>query len=347
MKTKKMVIFLISLIMLLGMAGLMANGQQDATAGEDSGEAVVYNFKFAHSQPDTSPRHKSMELFKEQLEARTDGRIKVELFPNGILGSEAEVMDMVKGNSLQGTRGSQFIKANPKYNIYNMPFLFNSTDEFEYVLASDFEKKIADGAIANGFYIPATGIAGGYRQITNNVRPIETPEDLQGLIMRTPPLDPQIRAMEALDANPQQIPYKETYMALKTGVADGQENPPSNIVEMKFYEVQKYLSVVDYMLNADCLFISNAWFETLPADLQKIFNEVSVETMQYSNDIWLSSEADYLNILRQECEVNFVSDENRAKFQEMVQPAWDFFIDRNDFTRQDKEEIEAILSEIR
>jgi tripartite ATP-independent transporter DctP family solute receptor len=346
MKAKKLVCVLVVLMMLVASAGLLAEGQKDS-AQEGAGGDSVYNFRFAHSQPNTSPRHKSMEFFKKELEARSDGRITVELFPNGVLGTEAAVMDMVKANSVQGTRGSQFVKANPKYNIYNMPFLFNSTDEFEAVLASDFEKKLADGAKANGFYIPATGIAGGYRQITNNVRPIESPADIKGLVMRTPPLDPQIRAMKALGANPQQIPYKETYMALKTGVVDGQENPASNIVEMKFYEVQKYLSVVDYMLNADCLFVSHSWYQSLPSDLQQIFDEVSVETMQYSNDVWLSSESDYLETLKEKCEVNFVNNDNRMKFREMVAPSWGFFIERNDFTRQDKQELEEFLAGIR
>ena len=215
---------------------------------EAAPDDTVYVYKFAHSMSEATPRHQSMLYFKEEIEARTDGRIQVEIYPNGTMGSEAELMDMVKINAIQGTCGSQFEKANPQYLIYNMPFMFDSAEEFQYVLDSDFEKHIAEGAIANGYYIPATGIAGGYRQFTNNVRPITSPEDIVGLKMRTPPLAPIIKTMEALQANPTQVAYTETYMALKTGVVDGQENPPSNIVDMKFYEVQKYLSIVNYMI---------------------------------------------------------------------------------------------------
>ena len=99
------------------------------------------------------------------------------------------------------------------------------------------------GALENGFYIPATGVAGGMRNLTNSVRPIKTVDDIKGLKMRTPPIDVTIRTFKAIGANPQEVPYTETYMALKTGVVDGQENPFSNIVDMKFYEAQKYLSL--------------------------------------------------------------------------------------------------------
>jgi len=90
--------------------------------------AADFNFKFAHGQPATSVRHKSMELFKDKLENASNGRIKVELFAAGALGNEAELTDMVKIGTVQGTRGGAFAKANKKFLIYTLPFLFNDTD---------------------------------------------------------------------------------------------------------------------------------------------------------------------------------------------------------------------------
>ncbi len=90
--------------------------------------AADFNFKFAHSQPATSVRHKSMELFKDRLEKTTNDRIKVELFAASTLGNEGEVMDMVKMGTVQGTRGGAFAKANKKFLIYTLPFLFENTN---------------------------------------------------------------------------------------------------------------------------------------------------------------------------------------------------------------------------
>ena len=320
-------------------------------AGEDADTEVVddtvYVYKFAHSMAEDTPRHQSMLYFKEQIEEKTNGRIMVEIYPNGTMGNEAELMDMVKINAIQGTSGSQFAKANPQYLIYNMPFMFESAEEFQFILDSEFETMLADGAIENGYYIPTTGIAGGFRQITNNVRPITSVEDIEGLKIRTPPLDPIIKAMTALKANPTQIAYSETYMALKTGVAEGQENPPSNIVEKKFYEVQEYMSIVNYIISPECFFTSYEWYASLPEDLQVIFDEVAKETMQLRTDTWLASEDEKIEIIGENCEINTVSPEELERFRELCVPVWDEFVAEGSFSQEDLDAIQALLEEYR
>ncbi len=335
-----------SIIMLLLFTTIcafgFAQGQEEGAA-----EEKTYVFKFAHSMSEQSVRHQSMELFKKELEEKTNGRIKVEIYANGVLGSESEVIDMVKTNNVQGARGSQFEKANPKYMIYNIPFVFNSADEFKYILHSDFEEAIAKDAQKNGYYIPATGIAGGFRQFTNNVRPINTPDDIKGLKMRVPPLEPVLKAMDALSANPQQVPYKETYMALKTGVVDGQENPFSNTYDMNFDEVQKYLSIGNYIICPDCLFVSNTWYQALPDDLKTIFNEVSKEAMDWSTENWLASEEPIAKELEQNLITNVISDENLQLFRDKMGPVYDYFINKGDFTQADLDDLNSRLEEYR
>ena len=109
---------------------------------------------------------------------------------------------------------------------------------------------------------------GGSRQITNNIRPVRTPADMKGLKIRTPPLESIIKAMEALGASAVSIPYGDTYMALKTNVADGQENPLANIGDMKFQEVQKYMTMIDYQFHPEPFDVNLDFFNSLPVDLQ-------------------------------------------------------------------------------
>ena len=123
-----------------------------------------------------------------------------------------------------------------------------------------------------------------------------------------------------LGANPQQVAYTETYMALKSGVVDAQENPFSNTVDMKFYEVQKYLSVVNWQLHPDPFYVNPAWYNSLPDDLKAIFDSVAESTMIYSDTIWLNSEKDYFYFLRDQLEVNELTPEATAKFREAVKP---------------------------
>ncbi len=307
-----------------------------------SAKAEEYLFKYSNTQSENHPRSKSMVHFKELVEKNSQGKIKVDLFFSGVLGKEAEVLEMVKMGTVQGCRGGLFERANKKFLLYTLPFMFENAKQAAAVMAGPIGQEINKGAMQNGLYIPATGVAGGMRNITNSVRPIKTVEDIKGMKMRTPPIDVTIRTFKALDANPQEVPYTETYMALKTGVVDGQENPFSNIVDMKFYEAQKYLSLVNWQVHPDPFYVNPAWYEALPDDLKKVFDEAAVETMAYSNKIWLESEMGYFDILKDKLEVNELSAKDREGFVAAVAGVWKYYVDEGMCTQAD---IDAALAE--
>lgn len=314
--------------------------------GADTVLAQTYVFKYANTQSENHPRSQSMVFFKNTLEKASGGRIKVELYFSGVLGKEAEVLDMVKLGTVQGCRGGLFERANKKYLMYTLPFLFENADKVVTVMRSDLGQAINKGALANGFYIPATGVAGGMRNITNSKRPIATVADLKGLKMRTPPIDVTIRTFKALGANPQQVAYTETYMALKTGVVDGQENPFSNVVDMKFYEAQKYLSVVNWQVHPDPFYVNPAWYNALPDDLKALFDAVAEATMIYSDTIWLNSEQKYFNILKEKLEVNFLAPEAREGFVKGVKGVWQYYVDEGYFTMDEVNQALAIAAKM-
>ena len=324
----------LSLILILAVAFVGCKKEEKEAAGEGE-TAPAYVFKYANTQSQSHPRSKSMLKFKEDLERASGGRIQVELYFDGVLGGEAEVLDMVKIGTVQGCRGGLFERANPKFLIYTLPFMFENADKVTKLMRSEFGRAINEGSLANGFYNPATGVAGGMRNITNSVRPIRTVADIKGLKMRTPPIDVTIRTFQALGANPQQVPYTETYMALKTGVVDGQENPFSNAVDMKFYEAQKYLSVVNWQVHPDPFYVNPAWYQSLPDDLKQIFDIVAVQTMAYSDEIWLASENGYLEELRKHLAVNTITPEARKGFVAAVKPVWDYYVTAGNFTKED------------
>jgi tripartite ATP-independent transporter DctP family solute receptor len=317
----------VPLLIVIGLAATLL-----LVAGPATSAADEYLFKYANTQSDNHPRSKSMVFFKNTIEKATNGRIKVELYFSGVLGKEAEVLDMVKLGTVQACRGGLFERANKKYLMYTLPFLFEDASKVVAVMRSDLGKEINKGAMANGFYIPATGVAGGMRNITNSKRPIKTVGDLKGLKMRTPPIDVTIRTFKALGANPQQVPYTETYMALKTGVVDGQENPFSNAVDMKFYEAQKYLSVVNWQVHPDPFFVNPNWYKGLPDDLKAIFDAVAEATMIYSDTIWLNSEVGYFNILKDKLAVNELDPKDRPGFVNGVKSVWQYYVDEGYFT---------------
>jgi len=180
-----------------------------------------FTFNYCNSQPEQHPRSQSMIFFKNEIEKRTNDRIHVENYFSAILGTEMEVFDMVATGALQGTRSGGFIHANKKYYLFMLPFLIDDWDQALKLISSEFTNNINKGARSNGFHIPACGISQGFRAHTNNVRPIISPEDLKGLKMRVPAQEVYVVNSLFLGINPQQLPYSEVYMALKTGVVDG------------------------------------------------------------------------------------------------------------------------------
>jgi len=314
------------LVAAIAVSLLIAGGSSTVSAKEP------YVFKYANTQSEHHPRSQSMVFFKNTVEKASQGRIQVELYFSGVLGKEAEVLDMVKLGTVQGCRGGLFERANKKYLMYTLPFLFEDANKVVAVMRSDLGQSINKGAMANGFYIPATGVAGGMRNITCSKRPIQTVADLKGIKMRTPPIDVTIRTFKALGGSPQQVAYTETYMALKTGVVDGQENPFSNAVDMKFYEAQKYLSVVNWQVHPDPFYVNPAWYNGLPDDLKAVFDAAAEATMIYSDTIWLNSEQNYYNTLKDKLQVNFITPEARKQFVDGVKPVWQSYVDEGYFT---------------
>ncbi|MBT3229412.1 MAG: TRAP transporter substrate-binding protein [Candidatus Marinimicrobia bacterium] len=332
MKTNWIRITLTALIMLFYIA---CSGKKDTT--------IV--FKYANSQPEQHPRSQSMQFFKQELEKRSQGRIQVENYFSAVLGTEFEVQDMVATGALQGTRGGGFIHANKKYYIFTLPFIVNNWDEALRLVHSDFTKEVNLEARKNGYHIPACGISQGFRAHTNNRRPIQTPDDLKGLKMRVPQQEVYIVNAQALGVNPQELPYSEVYMALKTGVVDGQDNALSNIWDYKIYEVQKYLSLSNYGTGPDPFMVNLDWYNVLSPDLQKLFDEVAVEAMAYSDQLNQENEAIYIQKLTEKLETNTITPENLDKFRKATEPVYQYFIEKGYFSKDDVNRAKTSISD--
>lgn len=305
--------------------------------------AAEVTMKIGHSMPLETSRHKACELFKQYVEKESKGAIEVQIYPSGQLGKEAEMLESLKMGELEGYLGGVFDAITPMLNLYLMPFIYPDQGALMAVVNSDIGKKIDKSAEANGIKILANGDAGS-RNYTNNVRPIKTPADMAGLKMRTPPVDAIIMSMEAVGGNPVAIAYAETYMALKTGVADGQENPFMNIATMKFQEVQKYMTVVNYMFNPEPFCVNLEWFNGLKPEFQKIISDGAWVYTKEQNAIRANTSDTYLNIIKDAgVEVYYPTKEEYAQFAAKCAPVYDKYIERGDFTKADLDEVKAIV----
>lgn len=299
--------------------------------------------KVGHSQPNTTPRHMSLLEFEKMVEERSNGRIQVEIYPSGQLGNEPEMIEQVKMGTIQGTRAGRFDDVATELLVYTMPFLFNDVESFQKVTRGPIGEKIAKAAEKNNIVILSTGDAGGLRNITNNIKPITSPADLKGLKIRTPGVESIIKTMEALGANPVSVPYVETYMALKTGVADGQENPFVNIESMKFDEVQKYLTVINYQVHPDPFYVSKTWFDSIDDEAKEIITKAAKDMTVISDQLMIDGNKTAFDKIKENLEVTELTPEQIEEFRKLAKPVYDYFINEKGYFSQELiDEIKAV-----
>lgn len=305
-------------------------------------EKAEYVAKYSESWPVGSPRVNAAEVFKTIAEKASGGRIKVEVYPSGQLGIEKNTTEALKTGVLQVTRGAFYSKANPRLNLFIQPFLFDNFEQAKKALGSPIAKEARENAKKNGFYIPAMGFQPP-RVFTSNKGPIETPSDLKGLDIRVPGVDVDRRTMSALGANPQNIPFTETYMALKQGVVDAQENPVIQIKDMKFYEVQDYMTLLGWRQEIDPIMISLKWYNSLPEDLQEVVTFAAEKSQEYLNWAYTTQKERYEEFLRGEMEVNTVPKEDISLFADKAKSVWQYYINRGHFTQEDIDEMRSYV----
>lgn len=266
--------------------------------------------------------NKAAQMFAEGVAKRTKGAITVEIYPNNELGNPPEVLEQnvlgVIDMSLP-TQG-QLAKYSKKFGCVMLPFAYDGYDHAYKVLDGPFikwaEKDLEDAGL-----VFLANWEWGFRNLTNSVRPINTPDDVKGLKIRTPPELSIQSAMEALGATVQTIQFSELPMALKQGVVDGQENPVSVIYAFKIYETQKYLAMTGHTYNSMVHVISKKTWAKLTPEQQRIVKEESKKAGDFMRKTLRDAEADQIKKLQElGMEVTWP---NVAAFKAKMGPAYE------------------------
>ncbi len=329
----------LALFMLLVFSAVFAQGQQEAV-GEKT-----FTLKMGHASTTESTRHNALLVMEEYVEKESDGRLQIEIYPAGTLGNESDMIEAMKLGTQEMFVGGVFASQTPKLEIFLMPFFFPTQADLMKVSHSDFGAEIMASAEEYGIKMLAVG-DGGSRQITNNARPIKTPADMKGLKIRTPPIESIIKSMEALGANPVSIPYGDTYMALKTGVADGQENPLANIGDMKFFEVQKYMTMIDYQFHPEPIDVNLDVWNSLPSDLQEVLQAGAWIYTDEQNRLRRELNEHYYDmIVDGGVTVYSPTDAEIQQFIEACQPVYSYFVNKGIFTQAELDEMRRIVNE--
>jgi tripartite ATP-independent transporter DctP family solute receptor len=287
--------------------------------GKKSSKTI--ELKIGHFDSEGGAGNIACKQFAAAVEKRTNGAVTIKIYPNNELGAPPEVLEqnILGAIDMSLPTQGQLAKYSKKFGCVMMPFVYKSREQAWRVLDGPFMKWAAPDLEKQGLVF-LSNWEWGFRNLTNSVRPVNTPEDVKGLKIRTPPELSNVAAMEALGGIVQQIAFTELPMALKQGVVDGQENPVATIYNFKIYETQKYLAMTGHTYNSMVNVISKKSFDKLSRSQQRIVREESKKAGDYMRKTLADAEKDYIKKLEDKgMEVTYP---DVSKFKTLMGPAY-------------------------
>ena len=281
--------------------------------------------KFGLNGPEGHPAVAGMKKFKETVEAKSGGKIKVQLFLNGTLGSDQATLSSVKGGTVEmAVMNSGILSSEVKaLEVFDFPFLFANEKEAD---------AIADGPIGQKMHaaLADKGIVGlsywelGFRNITTKKTPINKVDDIAGLKLRVIPSPINVDWVKALGANPTPLPFPEVYAALEQGAIDGQENPVAVIAANKFWEVQKFMALTNHQYNPQSVIFSKKVWDSMSAVEKKIIDDAADDAVKMQRPANRAALAANLELLKKNgMTVTSLPAAEVAKLREKMKPVID------------------------
>jgi tripartite ATP-independent transporter DctP family solute receptor len=294
-------------------------------------QAAQYTIRVAFPGNEAHGSFIALERFKQGIEERTDGRVRVDLFPNSQLGSDRHVIESMSIGTLEMvvTGATSLLVLDDRLMFIDLPFLFPTYEiafrAYDEYLVTEVNRILE----AHDIYVMFFG-ALGYRHITNNRGPIRTPDDLSGIKIRTTENPLHVETFRLFGANPTPVAFAELYTALQQGTVDAQENTISVMFTSRLFEAQRYLSLTGHSYSTAPFMINRSFLENLPADIRTIILEVAQETKPFQREIIEQQNAQFVEeIVQAGLQLNELSQEDRQAFVELSQPLFDAYIQRH------------------
>ncbi len=307
-------------LLKLSAATLLGLAVTTAAYGAD------FTLTFAHVLTEDTPNARAAVKFKEEVEAKSEGRIEVKIRPAAQLGGDVEIIEQTQMGlvDIAIPPTGNLANFNEKMYLFDLPFLMTDNASMARVLDGEVGTELLGTLESNNLH----GIAmwgAGFRHMTNNVRPITGPDDLKGIKMRTLQAPTILSTYRAYGANPTAMAYVEVYNGLQQGVVEGQENPLANISSMKFYEVQKYMTLTGHAYHTYAAVMNKNKWESLPEDLQTVVADAMIVGRDAARQYTDEDEAKILDAIKDQIEILPLTDEGRAAFIEASKPIYEEF----------------------
>lgn len=296
MLKKITVSFLILTLILTSFIACGRGGQSNE--GETTSENPIV-IKFGHTDTETRSAHVAALEFQKYMEENTDGRVKVEIYPNGQLGDDEELLKGVKLGTIQlyNGAGSVGTVAGPQANVIELPFVYNSIQDWE---TGSFEK---GGLEIFNKTLEGTGLTcidfgyNGSKNLLSKTKVYKSVDELQGFKVRVTPTDLNLALWKAAGANPTPVSFGEVYTALTQGTVEGVDHTLGVILDMKFYEAAKYITLTNHIYQPYTYVTSQSFLDSLPEDIKATFIDGIHLMAEQQRDLEYKNEEGYMKAL--------------------------------------------------
>ncbi|MTW88323.1 DctP family TRAP transporter solute-binding subunit [Virgibacillus dakarensis] len=289
-------------------------------SSEEAGAGGKVEISIGHVGAPVSPQQGAADIFTKLVKEKTGGSVDIKIYNSSQLGDERELVEGIQMGTIDGGIISAGLFAS-SYNVmeaFEVPFLF---EDKEHAL------KVNNGEIGRGVLDKLESKAGlkalsiwehGFRQITNSKKPIKKPEDMKGLKIRSPEVPTYSVALKALGANPIPLSFSELYVALDRGVVNGQHNPLMHIEGQRFYEVQDYMTIMDFAYTPNILSMSDKVWKNLSKEQQTALNEAAQETAELWSEEAAKQNEEILKKLKGKMDIVQRDEIDRDAFKKIV-----------------------------
>lgn len=321
---KKIVAIILMVSLLFSLMVGCSKKEEANTAAKGKSEEIT--IKLGHIEAEDRSTHQAALEFEKYVEEQSGGKVDVQIYPNGQLGGDREMAEGVALGTIQMTMPATSVLTtyDAQFGILDMPFIFNNEKAGFDALDGELGAKLNACLPSVGLYNFGYNYNGA-RNISNNVRPINEPNDLKGIKMRVMESPVYIDLFKYLGSNPTPMGFGEVFTGLQQGTIDGQENAASLVYATKFHEVQKYYSLTGHAYGFLAVLINEKFYKGLPNDIQKIVADGAQKYLiDNQRDLELKDNEIYIEKLKQEgMEVNAITPENHNKFVEALKPMYE------------------------
>lgn len=287
--------------------------------------AADVTLKLGHIADPKNPYAQGAQKFADLVSEKSGGTMEIQVFPSSQLGNQRDLVEGLTLGTVDMCMSSSAVLGNflPKVAVFDLPFIFRDRAHTFKVL-DGIGMEIAKGLEPRGIKVLGY-FENGVRNMTNNVRPITKPEDVQGLKIRVMEQPVYIEMIKSLGGNPTPMAFGELFTALQQGVVDGQENPAAHIYTKRFFEVQKYISLTEHTYSAEPMLISMISWNKLNDDQKKVLQEASDEARDWQRQLAIDLENGYWQKIRESGKSEILVDVDKEAFKKATKPVWDMF----------------------